>query len=218
MSGIACIVGAGDMTGTRLYIPVGSLVIAADGGLSPLKNEGCEPALIVGDFDSLGTVPQGDNVLRLPPEKDDTDMLFCVRLALERGADTLLIYGGLGGRFEHSIANLQTLAFIANSGARGYLIGCGSVCTVIKNSALRFDDSMSGYVSVFCLGSSASGVDLEGLKYPLSNQTLSGDFPLGVSNEFLGAPSSVSVREGLLCVIWGSEGNKIEGVLKQNRA
>lgn len=63
MSGIACIVGAGDMTGTRLYIPEGSLVIAADGGLSPLKNEGCEPALIVGDFDSLGTVPQGDNVL-----------------------------------------------------------------------------------------------------------------------------------------------------------
>ncbi|MEG1190681.1 MAG: thiamine diphosphokinase [Oscillospiraceae bacterium] len=200
-----CIVGAGDMSGTRLVIPTGAAIIAADGGLSYLEKAGISPDLILGDFDSLGRIPEGENVLPLNPEKDDTDMLVAVKMALEMGAEVLVIYGGLGGRFDHSLANLQVLAFIANHGARGYLVGCGSVCTAFKNGGIAFDEAMSGTVSVFSVGEIAQGVDLVGLKYPLHGYTLTNDTPLGVSNEFLGAPASVSVGDGMLWVMWSGD-------------
>lgn len=205
MSRIFCIVGAGDISGTKLIIPDGAFVIAADAGLKYLNSAGIAPDLIVGDFDSLGEVPIGSNIIAHEPEKDDTDMLLAVREALKRKAEQLVIYGGMGGRPDHEYANIQTLAYIAGHGARGYLVGRGSICTVIKNGALTFGSDMQGIISVFCVGEKADGVDLVGLKYPLNNHTLTCDYPLGVSNEFQGAPSTVTVRNGMLLVMWSAE-------------
>ncbi len=202
---LACIVGAGDMFGKIPIIPENAFVIAADGGLQVLERAGISPDLIVGDYDSLGEVPKGENVLSSSPEKDDTDMLLAVKKALELGVEEILIYGGLGGRFEHSIANLQTLAYIANQGARGFLVGEHSMSTVIKNGKKEFGTENRGYLSVFAMCGKAEGVNLIGLKYPLKDHTLTGDFPLGVSNEFLGKPACVSVKEGLLAVIWDNK-------------
>jgi thiamine pyrophosphokinase len=204
MSRCFYIVGAGDMSGTRLSIPNGAFVIAADAGLTHLKNAGITADLIVGDFDSLGETPSGENVVYHKPEKDDTDMLLAVREALSRGAQTIIIYGGLGGRLDHEYANIQTLAYIANSGVRGYLVGRGCVCTVIKNGGISFESVMKGTISVFCHGGSAEGVNLSGFKYPLTDYTLTNDYPIGVSNEFIGFPSCVSVTNGLLLVMWNS--------------
>jgi len=204
MSGICCIVGAGDMEGTEFYIPEGAYLIAADAGLRYLDSLNRKPNLIVGDFDSLGRLPAGRNVVAHKPEKDDTDMMLAVREALSRKYDTILIYGGMGGRLDHTLANIQTLAYIASCGAQGYLAGCGNVCTVIKNRALSFGAAMKGIISVFCIGGAAHGVDLTGLKYPLINHTLTSDYPLGVSNEFTGVPSSVSVVDGMLVVLWSA--------------
>ena len=199
------IVGAGDLTGTQLHLPEGAYLIAADAGLNYLRAQGLKPDLIVGDFDSLGNVPQGDNVLVSSPEKDDTDMLLAVKQALSRGFEQLLIYGGLGGRLDHTLANLQTLSFIADRGAQGFLIGCGSVCTVVKNACLSVSSGAQGTVSVFSWGGQAEGVTLKGLKYPLENYTLSNAFPIGVSNLFTGSEAKISVREGALLVIWNTE-------------
>ena len=204
MKGLFCIVGAGDMDIEKLSVPEGAFVIAADAGLKALQSAGIEPDLIVGDFDSLGETPQGENVIYHKPEKDDTDMILAVREALDRGAKTILIYGGLGGRLDHEYANIQTLAFIAENGARGYLFGRGCVCTVVKNGGLAFEAELEGRISVFSQGSRAEGVDLVGLKYPLTNYTLTNDYPLGVSNEFTGVSSQVSVKNGLLAVMWSS--------------
>lgn len=192
------------MSGTRLAIPDGAFVIAADAGLTHLKSAGISADLIVGDFDSLGETPSGDNVISHKPEKDDTDMLLAVCEALSRGAQTIIIYGGLGGRLDHEYANIQTLAYIANRGARAYLVGRGCVCTVIKNGGIGFDSEMKGTISVFCHGGSAEGVTLTGLKYPLTEHSLTNDYPLGVSNEFTGVSSSVSVKNGLLFVTWNA--------------
>lgn len=204
MNKVFIIVGAGDIGETKLVIPNGAFVIAADAGLKYLYEAGIAPNLIVGDFDSLGTVPSGENIIAHSPEKDDTDMLLAIREALARKAETIVIYGGMGGRPDHEYANIQTLAFISNNGARGYLVGRGSICTVIKNGSLTFDDKTKGLISVFCVGDKAVGVDLVGLKYPLNNHTLTCDYPLGVSNEFTGMPSSISVREGQLLIMWSA--------------
>lgn len=206
MKKLCCIVGAGDMRGTELFIPDRAFVIAADGGLMALKKAGISPNLIMGDFDSLGSVPEGENVVFHRPEKDDTDTMLAVRRALDMGSETIVIYGGMGGRFDHSIANLQTLHYIANRGAEGYLIGCGSVCTVIKNGGIGFGTGMRGTLSVFSLSGTSAGVDLRGVKYPLTDHILTSEYPLGVSNEFIGLPASVSVKNGALTVIWSGSG------------
>lgn len=178
------------------------LVIAADRGLVYLEEQGLVPDLIVGDFDSLGRVPAGDNIIRHPVEKDDTDTMLAVKVGLERGCRTFVLYGGVGGRLDHTVANLQTLSFLADHGARGYLVGEGSIAAAIKNGSLDFGPEMVGTISVFCAGSPAGGVDLEGLYYPLRDGSLTAGFPLGVSNSFTGRPARVSVRRGTLLVLW----------------
>ena len=123
MSRVCCIVGAGDMSDTKLNIPNGAFIIAADAGYNALANAGIAPNLIVGDFDSLGKVPSVGEIVMHEPEKDDTDMLLAVREALSRDAEHIVIFGGMGGRPDHEYANLQTLAYIANHRAKGYLVG-----------------------------------------------------------------------------------------------
>ena len=192
---------AADFQGLAFPLNGEELVIAADGGLAHTRKLGIVPDMILGDFDSLGYTPEGANVF--PVEKDDTDAMLAVRRGLAEGCDTFLLYGSLDGpRLDHTVANFQTLQFLADHGATGYLIGNREMVTVVKNSTLRFPAGQEGTISVFCLGPDATGVTLEGLYYPLKNGTLTAGFPLGVSNHFTGAEATITVRDGSLLVIW----------------
>lgn len=182
-------------------IEPGDLVIAADGGLRHTQALGLTPDVILGDFDSLGYVPQGATVF--PVEKDDTDAMLAIRLGAERGFRRFVIYGGLdGGRLDHTIANFQSLQYLAEHGATGYLVGERYLATVIRDKKLTFAAGAEGIVSVFCLGADAEGVTLTGLKYPLEDGTLTSGFPLGVSNRFVGEKAEISVKNGSLLVLW----------------
>ena len=181
-------------------IPSDALVIAADGGLRHTQALGLTPDIILGDFDSLGYIPTGSRVY--PVEKDDTDAMLAVRVGLERGCDHFLFYGAMDGpRLDHTIANFQTLAFLSTHGARGWLIGRDYIATVLSGEALEFSGEASGIFSLFCLGASAE-VSIEGLHYPLSRGRLTPDFPLGVSNHFVGQEASICVENGSLLVIY----------------
>ena len=176
-------------------------VIAADGGLEHTRRFGIRPDEILGDFDSLGFIPDDSRVF--PVEKDDTDAMLAVRRGLSLGCREFWLYGSLDGpRLDHTIANFQTLQFLCDYGAFGYLIGNDYIVTVVKNGELRFPAEVKGTVSVFCLGSDAQGVTLEGLYYPLEKGTLTAGFPLGVSNHFTGSPARLRVEEGSLLVLW----------------
>ena len=179
-------------------------IIAADGGLAHLQKLGLEPHEILGDFDSLGYTP--DDARVFPVEKDDTDTMLAVRRGLELGYREFILYGSLDGpRLDHTVANFQTLQFLADRGASGILVGRDTLVTVVKNGTLRFPAGCTGTLSLFCLGPDARGVTLEGLYYPLTDGTLTSGFPLGVSNPFTGAPAAVTVGQGSLRVIWGRE-------------
>jgi len=186
-----------------LIQPIGEddFVIAADGGLAHTRCLGIEPSEILGDFDSLGFVPADARVF--PVEKDDTDAMLAVRRGLDLGFREFLLYGSLDGpRLDHTIANFQTLQFLCDNGAYGYLIGNDYIVTVVKNGALRFSGGSTGTVSVFCLGADAEGVTLRGMHYPLEKGTLTAGFPLGVSNHFTGREAEISVKKGSLLVLW----------------
>ena len=178
----------------------GDLVIAADGGYAHLG--GIKPDLVVGDFDSLGYVPAGEQVVRHPAEKDDTDTMLAAKIGIERGYRAFVLLGGVGGRLDHTLANIQTLAFLREHGARAALIGEGETITLLHNESLRFRAELSGIVSVFSYGAVAYGVYERALAYALTDATLTDTNPLGVSNAFTGAPAEVSVREGRLLVLY----------------
>ncbi|MGI6240222.1 MAG: thiamine diphosphokinase [Christensenellales bacterium] len=199
---ICHIMGAGDPAGARIDAQPGDIIIAADAGYLELARRGIRPDLVVGDFDSLGDPPADVEILRYPPMKDDTDMLIAVRAGLARGFARFLLYGALGGRIDHTLANLQTLLFIAEQGARGALVGADESVAAVRNGEIAFPAHARGTISVFCMGEAAKGVTLEGLLFPLENHTLNPSYPIGVSNAFTDAPARVRVREGALLVVF----------------
>lgn len=187
----------------RLACPIEpeDYVIAADGGLQHTQALGIEPQEILGDFDSLGYIPQDARVF--PVEKDDTDAMLAARRGLALGFREFLYYGSLDGkRLDHTVANYQTLQYLADHGARGYLVGQDFLVTVVKEGRIFFPEGTEGLLSVFCLGADARGVSLRGLYYPLEGGTLTAGFPLGVSNHFTGAPAEISLEAGSLLVMW----------------
>lgn len=204
---MVCVIVA-SMPERDLYIPQNSFLIAADQGFAHLQKRGIQPNLTVGDFDSLGYVPAIENLVQHPVQKDDTDMLLAVREGLKCGATHFILYGGLGGRLDHTIANIQTLAFIREHGAKGMLFGEGTAVYLLQNDALRFSDAERGNISVFAFGERADGVTERGLLYSLENASLTDHFPLGVSNAFVGKESVVSVQSGKLLLIWQTTAKK----------
>ena len=192
---------AGDFDGLALPIHPEDCVLAADGGWKHTQALGLTPDGILGDFDSLGFVPENAQVF--PVEKDDPDSLLAVREGLRRGCREFYLYGCLDGkRLDHTVANFQVLQFLALRDARGYLIGKDHIATVVRNGALEFPAEATGILSLFCLGADANGVTLTGLKYPLEKGILTAGRPLGVSNHFIGENATISVENGSLLAIW----------------
>ena len=198
----ACfIIGAGPFYGLPVAPAPGDYVIAADGGYLHCREAGLVPDLLLGDFDSLDALPGDTDVERFPVDKDDTDSMLAMKLGLEKGYRTFHLYGGTGGRMDHTLANLQGLAYLARQGARGYLYDASYVFTALWNSSLDLPAREEGIFSVFALGETARGVSILGGRYPLEGGALSPFFPLGVSNHFTGAPARITVHAGTVAVI-----------------
>lgn len=199
--GTCVIFCAAEFNGLAEPLNQGDFLLAADGGLLHLQKLGLEPDGILGDFDSLGYVPQGAKVF--PVEKDDTDAMLAARQGLKLGYKRFVFYGSIDGpRLDHTVANFQTLQFLADHGGKGYLVGKDYLITVIKNETIVFPPSCEGILSVFCLGADAEDVTIRDLQYPLEHGTLSSGFPLGVSNHFIGNGGTISVKSGSLLVMW----------------
>lgn len=199
---ICYIVGAGEDYGLDFVPGAEDYVIAADGGYDRLLRAGIVPQLVIGDFDSLGRIPQAEHVLTLPREKDVTDTWAAIEQGKARGYRTFLLYGCTGGRIEHTLANIQTLMALAEANMTGVLVDQHQLITAMGPGTRAFPPSARGYVSVFAASDRCSGVWLRGLKYELSGGTLTNRFPLGVSNEFQGIPSSVTVGEGVAILVF----------------
>ena len=201
-SKICYVYGAGEHFVPPAETMIGDFVIAADGGCDYLQMHGVVADLAIGDFDSCVSSVRGLETVTLPCEKDSTDLAEALRVGFLRGFRVFHIYGGVGGRIEHTIANIQSIAELAVKGGQGFLFGRDSVITAINNGTISFNANAKGYVSVFAHSDEARGVCESGLKYPLDNAVLYNTNPIGVSNEFIGLPSSISVSDGTLIVIY----------------
>lgn len=197
-----CVIfGAGDCAGITYRPQPGDYLIAADAGLTTVLRMGLSPDRIVGDFDSLGYVPKGDNVIVVPSEKDDSDMMLAIRLGLAQGCRTFDLYGATGSRFDHVVANIQALTFIRKQGASGRILAKDTEIRVIENETITFGANERGILSVFSLSDRSYGVTLRGLKYELNEAELTSSIALGLSNVFIGKPASVTVKDGMLLIV-----------------
>lgn len=208
------IYGAGEHYNIPAAAEAGDMIIAADGGAAYLKEYGIYPDLIIGDFDSLREPPETLpahklTVITLPAEKDNTDTAAAIEEGWSKGYRIFRIYGGTGGRPDHTLANIQCVADIALRGGRGYLFDRDYIITAVHNGKICFSSDSKGYLSAFSHSSLCTGVCETGLKYSLSNATLKNTVPLGVSNEFTGKEGSVSVKDGTLIVIYPTDAKEI---------
>ena len=178
------------------------LLIAADAGYKHLQKLNIEPHILLGDFDSMDA-PEGKDVIRHPVMKDDTDTMLSIKLGFEKGYTEFVIYGALGGeRTDHTIANLQSLAYIAEKGGKGTLAGKSEDFTVIRNGETELVAKEGKTFSVFAYGGNAEGVTIKGSLYELEDATVTPFFPIGVSNKFKKENVTVSVRNGCLLLVY----------------
>ena len=197
------ITGGDPITGFRDMIREDDFVIVCDRGVGYAVGENVTPDLIIGDFDSyVGLLPENVPVTRLPSEKDDTDTMAAMRYAEERGFSEVMLLCALGGRrFDHTLANLQTMAHGAAAGLTVTLAGDG-VRMICSGPAVREIKKEAGsYLSLFALSGDVTGVDAEGVKYPLRNGKLTATFPLGVSNEWTEDAARISHKSGILLIV-----------------
>lgn len=203
MEKLCVIFGAGELYPPRKKFGKSELIIAADGGYAHAVKLGLEPDVVIGDFDS-GNAPENTaaHVIKLNRDKDDTDMLAAVKLGLRRECRTFAIYGGTGGRPDHTMANYSVLAHLTAYGARGFLIDKDSIATVITDGKFVLPKTARGTVSVFAYGGVAEGVTEKNLAYRLDDAELTPDFPLGVSNSTATGIGEISVKHGSLLIFF----------------
>ncbi len=178
------------------------LIIACDKGYEYAKRGNIVPDLIIGDFDSYeGELPSDAAVMRLKPEKDDTDTMFAVKYALEKGYDDITLVCSLGKRFDHTFANIQSGIYAAVHGACFSIIENDTKMYFLTKGSVICPKKDGHSLSLFSITDTCTGVSLSGAKYPLENAVLTSSFPLGVSNEWAENEARVSVNKGVLLVI-----------------
>ena len=177
-------------------------IIAADAGLRHVEQLGYHADLAVGDFDSLGYIPEGCDVVRHPVHKDESDLELALDEAAARGFDAVIVCGALGGRLDHTIAALHTCARAAEAGMNMLMIGEDEAVKILVGpSVYQLPSIERGTVSVFSAVDKSRGITERGMEYPLENAVLRNRTTLGLSNELIGKPASVSVDEGTLYIV-----------------
>ncbi len=195
-----------DYERARGFLREDDFFVFCDGGLEHAGGLCVEPDVIVGDFDSckadvIAAWQDHCEIVRLPREKDDTDTLFAVKLALERGYNDFLLLGAMGGRFDHALGNISILLYLEGLGKKAVLIDDYSIMQIAGSKPLLIEANCS-YFSVLTVAGDVSGVTIKNAKYPLENASLSADFQLGISNEVLpGKVAEVSVEHGRVLVV-----------------
>ena len=194
------IVGAGDFN-TPFTPDESDLVIAADGGYDHLTKRGIRCDVLVGDLDSIETIPNGIETVKFPVKKDETDMHLSYLEGVARGYRDFFILGATGGREDHTFANYCLLLYITERGHSAKLLSDTGEVQVLKNGSITMRGEPMKHLSLFPFGCTAVGVSINGAEYECEDITLDPSFPLAVSNRFIGKDVKISVKDGTLLVM-----------------
>ena len=200
---ICYIFGASEISDYTYYkdkIDENSYIICADGGIKHIEALGLTPDIIIGDFDSSENTEKYSNKIVYPAEKDDTDLGLALSYAYKKGFTKCVAIGCLGGRLDHTLANIHLLKYAYDKNIALELIDSNTKVILVKGNAELSNDGYK-YISVFPLGDTARGISYEGLKYPLLNATLKAGLPIGVSNQFEGEKALIKSDDPVVVIL-----------------
>ena len=199
----ACIFASGPVSDYNFIssvVDTNIYVLCADGGLEHCLKCGISPDVVIGDMDSYDGTVDEKILIKHPAEKDDTDTALCIKHAIEKGYSDIIIFGAVGGRFDHSFANIQLLLYCKEKGVNCTLCDKETIF-VVHNETAKMPIKKGTTVSIFSISVKSNNVTLKGLKYPLESATLSSDFPLGISNVSISDQIEIAVEDGTLLVV-----------------
>ena len=182
------------------------LIIACDSGARHMVAAGVKPDILIGDMDSVPDAQReafkrsGVNVIRHPARKDLTDTALALEHALAQKPRTIEIWGALGGRIDHALANIHLLIRGKIAGIPVRLVDEYSE-VIVASRENRFDDAMGCLVSLLALTPVVEGITLEGFEYPLARENLTLSESRGISNIIIASPAFLRVDAGDLLVV-----------------
>lgn len=181
----------------------GDTLLCADGGYVKAKAFGLSPDMVLGDFDSVDILSiVGCATRRVPAEKDETDTFLCLQEGMGRGYTQFLIIGGLGGRSDHTLANIQLMAWGLERNLQIRCVSALEEAFMLAPGEHEIAKVENAYLSFFAHTEAVTGLKLKGVQYPLDGITLDNRYALCVSNRFAGPFAEVSFLTGtLLCII-----------------
>ena len=172
-------------------------IVCADSGYSFAKKAGLTPNLIIGDFDSLKEeLPQNTEVVKLNTHKYDTDTEHCVMECIRRGYKDFLLLGSIGGRTDHTFANIATLAFLSEYNYNGIARNNGEEIRILKEGSYEMNNKKGLIFSVFPYGCESVNVTYKGAEYMLNNKTLTYNVSRGISNVFVDDEAEITINRG----------------------
>lgn len=181
----------------RTFLRADTFLIAADAGYKLCRAYGLQPDLVIGDFDS-GEALSADahmQVIPLNPIKDDTDTACAYQQAAARGFKNIVLFGGTGGRLDHTFANFDLCAYAKKQGIALSIVDDHHLIFALQNETHVLEGDQSKYVSVFAIGGACT-VSLRGFAYPLTDYIFEPFCGLGVSNETTSSKAEIEVKAG----------------------
>jgi thiamine pyrophosphokinase len=182
-------------------------VVAADGGARVALHFGYRPDIVIGDLDSLSAQEvealqsQGVQIERYPAMKDETDLELALLHCASQDVRWLRVIGGLGDRFDQTLANVYLLALPSLAGRNAVMVAGRQELYLLQAGEHPIIGETGDTVSLLPLGGAVRGIVTDGLQYPLRDETLYFGPARGVSNVMLGAEASLSFREGTLLIV-----------------
>ncbi|MEA4922625.1 MAG: thiamine diphosphokinase [Eubacteriaceae bacterium] len=179
-----------------------SYIVCADGGYDRAAAENISPDAVIGDFDSVRSpLPDDTEIIQVPSHKDITDTSLCIDHAVEKGYRSIMILGGIGGRADHTVANIQNIVAAAEKDISVIMIDEQNMIMALIDDEIYLPSRPGYKLSLLAHSARCEGVTVTGVEYPLHDHTLTSDYPLGVSNEFIDNDAYIKVDKGQLLII-----------------
>jgi thiamine pyrophosphokinase len=196
--------------GWQRWVRESDWIIGADGGAAQALAWGLLPDLVIGDMDSLPEtarsilVAEGCRFIEHPRAKDETDLELALVHAVQQGAQEIVVLGALGGRLDHTLANILLLALPSLVGV-SVRIAEGDQQALLARSGetVELEGAPGDLVSLVPLGGDARGVTTQSLAWALEKDTLRFGSSRGVSNEMTSGKAGIQVEGGVLLVVHG---------------
>ena len=197
-----------DLSQAKSIITNGDCLIAADGGVKHVLKLGLVPQVVIGDFDSISTSLQKKlkklkiEWIQYPRKKDKTDFELAIDLVLDRKYSQIIIFGILGDRIDHFLANIFLLTKIQTENKLIKIkIVEGKKEIYILNKEIIINGQIGDELSIIPVSEKLEGVVTDGLEYQLKNKSLSFGSTKGISNIFNKTSTKITVAEGTALMV-----------------